>query len=801
VDYGTVSTIGGVNHLVISQVYGGGGNSGATYTHDFIEIFNPTNATVNLSNWTVQYASSTSSSWTSRSLVGSIAPGKYYLFQQASNAAVGAALPTPDATGSISMAAGAGKVALVNNSFILTGQCPTGVSIVDFVGYGSGTDCSETAVTGTISATTAAIRTNGGCTDVNNNSTDFAVATPTPRNSASPANYCPGSPETICSGTVPSPMSAIGASGGSGTFTYQWYYQQPPVSCPSGTNTTGWTPLTMAEGTGFNTATFMPTAAVTADITYAVLVTADGTPACPPPTWATNCRQVIVNNVTGGIVEGDRSLCTPADPVAFTQSVAATGDATPTFVWQSSTTSCMAGFADIVPAETGTTYDPPAGLTTTTYYRRVATSLFNGVTCTANSNCITVTITQPPSASISYTSNPYCQNAGTATVTQTGTSGGTYGSSPAGLSINAATGAVTLGTSTPGTYTVTYTIAASGGCLLYSTSTIITVNPNPIGSAPPQTICSGTTTSVALSSTVTGTTYTWTAMIHTTPTGGTITGFSDCNADCGMTIAQTLTNTGTSVGVIRYTVTPTYANAGVSCNGATFTVDITIRSAMVASFVPTNVGCNGASTGVIDLTVTGGSPGYTYAWSNGSTDQDLSGIAAGTYTVTVSDANSCTNTASATITEPTAIALSTTQTNVACNGDSNGSIDLSPSGGTGGYTYLWSNGPTDQDLSGIAAGTYTVTVTDANNCTNTTSATIVSINPTPDITTSLPNLVVSSGTNIAEIILGGSVPNTIYKWSNNNTTIGLAAMGEGTIPTFVATNALFTPAIATITVI
>ena len=142
-----------------------------------------------------------------------------------------------------------------------------------------------------------------------------------------------------------------------------------------------------------------------------------------------------------------------------------------------------------------------------------------------------------------------------------------------------------------------------------------------------------------------------------------------------------------------------------------------------------NVSCFGGSNGSTQLSVTGGTGPYTYDWSNDGPEnpdndtQGLSGLTAGTYTVTVTDAVSATATASVTITQPAALAPSTTQVNVSCNGGSNGSIDLSVTGGTGSYTYNWGMGqPTTQDRTGLAAGTYSVTVTDANSCTATTSS-------------------------------------------------------------------------------
>jgi len=130
----------GSQPLRISQVYGGGGNSGATYTHDFIELFNAGSTAVDLTGWSVQYASASGTTWQVTALSGSIGPGQYYLIQEAQGSGGTTLLPTPDAVGTIAMSAGNGKVALVNSTTALNGSCPTGV--VDLVGYGTA-DCYE----------------------------------------------------------------------------------------------------------------------------------------------------------------------------------------------------------------------------------------------------------------------------------------------------------------------------------------------------------------------------------------------------------------------------------------------------------------------------------------------------------------------------------------------------------------------------------------------------------------------------------------------------------------------------------
>jgi len=176
--------------VVISQVYGGGGNSDATLKNDFIELFNQGTSPVSLSGWSVQYASGGGSSWQKTELSGTIAPGGYYLVHQAAGSGGSVDLPTPDATGAIALAATAGKVALVNDSSLLGGTgCPFAAAVQDFVGYGAA-NCSEGGPTAAPSNTTAVRRGFDGCTDTNNNAADFATGTPNPRNSASPVHSC-----------------------------------------------------------------------------------------------------------------------------------------------------------------------------------------------------------------------------------------------------------------------------------------------------------------------------------------------------------------------------------------------------------------------------------------------------------------------------------------------------------------------------------------------------------------------------------------------------------------------------------
>jgi predicted extracellular nuclease len=180
--------------VVISQVYGGGGNAGAPLQNDFIELFNRGVTPVNLAGWSVQYQSAGGSgTWQVTPLTGTIAPGGYFLVQEApgtgcSGSPCGAPLPTPDASGSIAMALGAGKVALSSSTTAFDGSCAS--CAVDMVGYG-GASCFEGAgPTPATSNTTAALRKRSGCFDSNNNNIDFSISAPSPRNSSSATNSC-----------------------------------------------------------------------------------------------------------------------------------------------------------------------------------------------------------------------------------------------------------------------------------------------------------------------------------------------------------------------------------------------------------------------------------------------------------------------------------------------------------------------------------------------------------------------------------------------------------------------------------
>ena len=240
-----------------------------------------------------------------------------------------------------------------------------------------------------------------------------------------------------------------------------------------------------------------------------------------------------------------------------------------------------------------------------------------------------------------------------------------------------------------------------------------------------------------------------------------------------------------------YSVTATDENE----NSVSISVEITQSEEMGVSLTTTDyfgygVSCNGLSDGAITATVTGGTGVYTYTWSNGETTYDISGIAAGTYSVTAVDENGCEVSMSVEITESEEMGISGTTLNyfgygVSCNGLSDGAIDVTVTGGTGVYTYTWSNGETTDDISGLAAGTYSVTAADENGCEVSMSFEIIeseemgiSLTTTDYFGYGVSCNGLSDGA-ITATVTGGTGVYT-YTWSNGETTSDISGLAAGT---------------------
>lgn len=233
--------------------------------------------------------------------------------------------------------------------------------------------------------------------------------------------------------------------------------------------------------------------------------------------------------------------------------------------------------------------------------------------------------------------------------------------------------------------------------------------------------CSITATAniVSTNTTITATTSTVPALCTTngsatvTPTNGTP------NYTYTWSNGNTTANP-TNIAAGNYSVTVTDASG---CTG-TASVSISVSSlTLSATTSSTQSSCTNA-TGSVTANISNGTAPYGYQWTGGGNTQTVSNIGAGNYTVTVSDVNGCTGTATATVGTPNGPSASATQTNVACAGGTTGAVNLTVTGGTAPVTFVWSNGAQTEDLSGVAAGSYTVTVNDVNNCSFVSSATV-----------------------------------------------------------------------------
>jgi len=243
------------------------------------------------------------------------------------------------------------------------------------------------------------------------------------------------------------------------------------------------------------------------------------------------------------------------------------------------------------------------------------------------------------------------------------------------------------------------------------------------------------------------------------------------------TAATTASITGLAAGT--YTVTVTDAG-GLTASASTMITEPAVLVA--ATVVDSNTSCNGLSDGGATASATGGTSPFTYAWSTAATTASVTGLAAGTYSVTVTDNNGCTSTSSVVITEPAVLVAATVvDSNTSCNGFADGGATASATGGTMPYTYAWSNAATTASITGVAADTYTVTVTDINGCSSTSAVTITEpavlmAATVVDSNTSCNGFADGGATTSA---MGGTMPYT-YTWSNSATTASITGVGAGT---------------------
>jgi gliding motility-associated-like protein len=561
----------------------------------------------------------------------------------------------------------------------------------------------------------------GGCTSV---TSDSAIVTINPLPTI---DNQPLSTQSICVGGAISALT-VSYTGGVGTPTYQWY---------SNTNNT----TSGGTAVGTNSPSYTPPTFTTTGIFYYYVTISLNGAGCGIVT--SNVAQVIVvpDPVLTTQPLAQQTVCqnTPATVLE----VQANGGIGSTYAYQwyvATTNNTTSG--TLITSQTNSTFTPPTNVAGTFYYYCVVTQN-SGDGCNVTSAVATVTVNLAPD----FTSQPLSSNiclGQTPTVLSfvivNGVGTPTYqwysnttNTTTGGVIISGATSATYAPPSNvPGTiyyYCVVTFPSITGGCSVITTNTAaVIINPNPEIAAEAVTICSGTSFSITPAVSggniiPLGTTYTWSAPLIT-PTGS-VTGAS-AEVTPQTTISQNLVNTTTSPATVTYTVTPV---SGV-CVGVPFTVTVTVNPAINPNVVVNNNACFGVNTASITTNITGGIPfstgtPYQLNWTgpNGFTSNStsISNISPGVYQVTIADAGGCPFSNSYTISEPTDIVITVDSENdVTCFNAANGSINLTVTGGTGNYTYNWTQDGSfyaaTQDIANLSPGTYVVTVTDANNC-------------------------------------------------------------------------------------
>ncbi len=266
---------------------------------------------------------------------------------------------------------------------------------------------------------------------------------------------------------------------------------------------------------------------------------------------------------------------------------------------------------------------------------------------------------------------------------------------------------------------------------------------------------------------------------------GDSSGYVDISVSGGTPPYNFEWNTGANTEDITKLVDGVYTITVADNNGCSISVtkQLTQPAALQVTSNATNAVCFGGA-GSIDVTTTGGAQPYKFVWSNGATTEDLQSVSAGAYILTVTDNNNCSKQVVTTVSSATAISIAGVVTNTSCTGGNIGAVDISVTGGSGNYTYQWSSNAgsaTSQDVTGLSAGIYTVTVTDASLCTQVASFEVVATSNQIIADLAEVNPVCSDGNNgfITVFVTGGTAP-YIYIWSNGQTKNTTSNLTSGT---------------------
>ena len=674
-------------------------------------------------------------------------------------------------------------------------------SVSQASGITGGSSGNNTPIAQTLSNSSSSIPGTGTYTIIGTANSCSATATAVvtvdpPVSSYGTITASAGTAQSLCASIAPFGTFAVtGATGGSATFSYQWYSQSGIQSAPTGAIPGSWTLIAGATGSSYTPV------GTTSSISYACVTTPVGAPSCAgSATWASGVLQMTVSSPTAFNNGGNVSVC-----VGSSVTLTASSAFTASWQWQNSPDNVT--YTDISGA-TNITYSPPTavGNVGTTYYHAIAT-YSTGTGCTpATSNSQYVTVNPIPTVTATPSTATICSGSAPSIALTDAVPGATYNWSVAqdagitgGSSGTASTISQNLTNSSNSTSgTATYTITGTANGCTASASAVVTVNPTPAITATPSTaaICSGTAPSIVLSSTATGTTYAWSVAQDASISGG--------SAGTGSPIAQSLSNSSNSTaGTATYTITGTAS----SCS-ATATAVVTVNPIPVITATPaTTTICSGTGPG-ITLTSTAGST--TYSWtvvqgtgvsggsaSSGSTiNQTLTyvgGPATGnaTYTIT-GTANSCTATATAVVTvRAVPVAAGTIgSTPTVCQGQTGVTYTVPLI--SHASTYTWAYSGTGATIAGTGntvtvsfasnATSGNLTVAGTNTCGNGTSSAnyAITVNPAPAaFTPTLSSNPVCVST-AATIQVAGSQTGVNYQLQTaTGTNVGSVVAGTG----------------------
>ncbi len=491
------------------------------------------------------------------------------------------------------------------------------------------------------------------------------------------------------------------------------------------------------------------------------------------------------------------SASTSATVIVNSNPIAAVNPATIAICNGNNTTLTASGGVSYLWSNSANSANISVSPTVTTTYTVTVT---DANACTASTTA-TVTVNSLPVASVSPATVAICSGNNT-TVTASGGTSYLWSNTANTANIIVSPVATT-------TYTVTVTDVNSCSA---TSSVTVTVNNNPVGAINPSaiSICSGNNTTLTASG---GTSYLWsnaanTVSISVNPLASTtynvtVTDVNSCTGTASAVVtvvpaillSYTQTNVicnGQSNGSINLTVSGGQAPFSfVWSNGAATedvlnltvgtysvgvgdavgclafeTVNITQPTALLATETHTNVSCNGTATGSIDVSVNGGTSPYNYTWNDSNTNEDRSSLSAGLYLVTITDALNCSTTLSVSITQPTVLNVTESHVMVSCNGGNTGSINVSVTGATSPYTFVWNDAVNLEDRSGLAAGSYSVTVTDDNFCS--VSVNVGITQPSAFLLSETHTVVSCSGGNNGsiDITVAGATPAYTYLWND-----------------------------------